>query len=107
MFFKADWDALAVLLGFPTWASKFYPCCICLSPKETLFEEEGWDIDNCPFVLTTAVELERACAACEIWVAIPDRETHRRVAILLGSYTHVTLPTILRCEFSVDGTTLQ
>ena len=82
LFLKADW-AEVVTPCFPTCASNYRPCPLCLSAKESLYDIEDWEIDNFPFELTSMDSLEGACARCEVVVYL-SHTAHASILPRLG-----------------------
>lgn len=75
---KADWAEFSKTLGFSSWASSLYPCPLCRLTKEELYSVEGFGPLGCPWPLLRHEDMERAAAACEIWVEL-DRDEHKSV----------------------------
>lgn len=70
LFVKGDWGEFGPTLSFPTLSHLYHPCMLCRSPKEGLFELDGFNPVSMPYGSKSYRDLEDACAACEIRISI-------------------------------------
>jgi len=78
-----DWSEIAHRWGLPSWASKESPCFRCFLKKSELdsTSPSTWR-------WKTSEDYHRYCAACEVWVSIPDAGTHRLIRFALEAQEH-------------------
>ena len=69
-FLKGDWAAFDPTLRFPTFSANYHPCPVCRSPKEELYDLEGYTSVSLPFAAKLFQDLDVACKACEIQVEL-------------------------------------
>ena len=66
LFVKGDWAEFGPTLCFPTFSANYHPCPLCRSPKEELYDLEGFTSVSLPFAAKLFQDLDVACRACEI-----------------------------------------
>ena len=70
LFLKGDWAEFGATLCFPTFSSNYNPCPLCRSPKEELYDLEGFTSVELAFAPKHFRDLDAACTACELEVEL-------------------------------------
>lgn len=79
---KADWAEFSKTLGFTSWASTLYPCPFCKMTKDDMYNVEGFSPVDTPWPPLTQEDMDRAAAACEVWVLLSEVQ-HKEVLAAL------------------------
>jgi hypothetical protein len=72
VYLKGDWAECAHTLGFPSWASKDFPCLFCDTTLTKMFGFRGISLLELPWKEHDSNRYFEACAHCELEVIIPD-----------------------------------
>ena len=75
---KGDWAEFSHTLGFADWSSALFCCLFCKATRENRFNVAGFGPVSSPWGDLSHADMERACAACEIWIDL-TQEQHARV----------------------------
>lgn len=79
---RGDWAEYALSFGFPTWASKDFPCIWCKTPRDKLTDTVGVTALRMPCERVTPEEYQKSCEQAEIWVTIDKRQHAKLLSIL-------------------------
>lgn len=79
---RGDWSEYAISFGFPTWASKHFPCPWCTTDKEGMMTTVGVTPFAMPCPRTTEHDYDQACSRAEVWVSL-SRSEHSKLVPLL------------------------
>ena len=81
---KGDWYAFANVFGFPTWASRSWPCLACDAEQDSLYVlDDTEDVDEFAFNLSTTEQYDAACSHCEIRVVIDTMQKLQEIRACL------------------------
>ena len=65
LWIKGDWAEFSGTMGFPTWASKNFPCFLCYAVKATWLQFAGCSLLHLPWAEAGPDDYEEACRVCE------------------------------------------
>ena len=73
---KGDWSEVASSIGFPTWSHNQFPCYRCWTDRADMcLVDPHWATEGLPWRPIDQSDYDVACAACEIQIEVPNRET--------------------------------
>jgi hypothetical protein len=82
VFVKGDWAEIANTLGFSPWNVVQYPCFLCESTRDGLFDYAGLSPVSFPHRLLELADYRGRVARCEIWKTFTQAEAVRIRAVL-------------------------
>ena len=80
---KADWGEFAGSIGFQTWSSNLWPCYCCHAERDSMRVVLPEYATSLPWAPVSQQDYDEACAACQLDVTVPDRETHAAIRAAL------------------------
>ena len=83
LFIKAALAEYAHSLGFPSTAQHTHPCFLCKAEFGSLVVLVGWDALSLPWPRKTVQDYEEACARCEQWRVLTNKDVHTQLRGLL------------------------